>query len=32
MGSILDDGMEAEEAATAWLKADPSVLAPGSPG
>ena len=26
MGSILDDGMEAEEAATAWLKADPSVL------
>ena len=26
MGSILDDGKEAEEAATEWLKADPSVL------
>ena len=23
MGSILDDGKEAEDAATAWLKADP---------
>ena len=26
MGSILDDGKEPEEAATAWLKADPAVL------
>ena len=26
MGKILDDGMEPEEAATAWLKANPGVL------
>ena len=26
MGKILDDGMEAKEAATAWLKANPAVL------
>ena len=32
MGAILDDGEDPEDAAEAWLKANPEVSTPGSTG